>query len=74
VVGLEPVSYSEVLEVEARGLKCVWDEVMKGSSNQPRADVPENPVTIGTNDSTFSTRLEGKEGLRGEKFEINFVG
>lgn len=29
VVGLEPVTYSEVLEVEARGSKCVWDEVMK---------------------------------------------
>lgn len=29
VVGLEPVTYSEVLEVEARGSKCVWDGVMK---------------------------------------------
>lgn len=25
VVSLEPVSYSEVLEMEARGSKCVWD-------------------------------------------------
>ena len=28
VVSLEPVSYSEVLEEEARDSKCVWDEVM----------------------------------------------
>ena len=28
VVSLEPVSYSEVLEEEARDSKCAWDEVM----------------------------------------------
>ena len=28
VVSLEPVSYSEVLEEEARNSKCAWDEVM----------------------------------------------
>lgn len=28
VVTLEPVSYSEVLEEEARGSKCVWDEAV----------------------------------------------
>ena len=29
VVSLEPVGYSEVLELEARGSKCVWDELVK---------------------------------------------
>ena len=28
VVGLEPLSYSEVLEIEARDSKCAWDELV----------------------------------------------
>ena len=29
VVGLDPLSYSEVCEIEARGAKCAWDATMK---------------------------------------------